>query len=204
MSSSYTIENYSEKAIAVFSSNLGQYADALEALKGSRNQALRGPNETRRVGYVFPVSRRAEVEAVCSKIASGVAVDIAQLTAKSDSKRPRTATAAAAAATSSSAVIAASNVTSTTNHANKDASEALKLVKLLSSRVEALESEVAALRKQVGGKVPKISATVTKPSADDEDGEEDCDMNDNEEEEIEQETIKPVRKNFIARKKIIN
>lgn len=198
--SSYTIENYSEKAIAVFSSNLGQYADALEALKGSRNQALRGPNETRRVGYVFPVSRRAEVEAVCSKIASGAAVDIAQLTAKSDSKRPRTA----AAATSSSAVIAASNVTSTTNHANKDASEALKLVKLLSSRVEALESEVAALRKQVGGKVPKISATVTKPSADDEDGEEDCDMNDNEEEEIEQETIKPARKNFIARKKIIN
>ena len=66
MSQLFTIEKYSEKAIAVFfvsSSVAGQYFSLLTELGGKQNDALKGatPNDPRRSGWIFSAKREEEI-----------------------------------------------------------------------------------------------------------------------------------------------
>ncbi len=63
-----TIEDYSEKAIAVFG-DTKPISERLGAIQGSKfNPCLRGVGENKRPGWIFPKSRRSEVEALLQSI----------------------------------------------------------------------------------------------------------------------------------------
>jgi hypothetical protein len=63
-----TIEEYSEKAIAVFG-DTKSIIDRLGTIQGSKfNPCLRGIGENKRPGWIFPKTRRAEVEALLQTI----------------------------------------------------------------------------------------------------------------------------------------
>jgi len=67
-STSFTIEDYSEKAIAVFG-DTKPISDRLAAIQGSKfNPSLRGVGETKRPGWIFPKTRRSEVESLLQTI----------------------------------------------------------------------------------------------------------------------------------------
>ncbi len=64
----YTIEDYSEKAIAVFG-DTKPISDRLSSIQGSKfNPSLRGVGESKRPGWIFPKTRRSEVENVLQAI----------------------------------------------------------------------------------------------------------------------------------------
>ena len=60
-SSSVTIEDYSEKAIAVFG-DTKCIKDRLLELKGKYNPSLRGNGDEKRVGWIFPKTKKDEVQ----------------------------------------------------------------------------------------------------------------------------------------------
>ncbi len=63
-----TIEDYSERAIAVFG-DTKPISDRLSAIQGSKfNPSLRGVGESKRPGWIFPKTRRVEVETLLQAI----------------------------------------------------------------------------------------------------------------------------------------
>jgi len=63
-----TIEDYSEKAIAVFG-DTKPISERLGAIQGSKfNPCLRGVGENKRPGWIFPKTRRSEVESLLQAI----------------------------------------------------------------------------------------------------------------------------------------
>lgn len=180
---SYVIEEYSTLSIAVFG-DLDKYEQALIHIGGCKNHALKGPNNTKRTGIIFSKKREAEVRSIMEKLKNGVPCSVVL-----------------SATSSSSSSSAASATNRTFNTSSNNASTAVseerfnavhKLVKALSSRVEAVETELAALRKSVAAGVKSVQAvprgTAKRTQVDDEDTEivaDDADdvMEDNEEEE---------------------
>jgi hypothetical protein len=60
MSSDITIEDYSDKAIAVFG-DTKPIKDVLNSLKGKFNPSLRGNGDEKRTGWIFPKTKKNEV-----------------------------------------------------------------------------------------------------------------------------------------------
>jgi hypothetical protein len=121
----YSIEAYSEKAIAVFVSttHINKYEPILVGLGSSANYALKGPNNQKRTGFVFP---KGKLDAVNQALLSGTA--------------PTTPVVGVKKSASSA----------TDDKLAQDFAVLQKLVYTLSARLEAVEAEQQAARKAFG------------------------------------------------------
>ena len=70
------IVDYTEKAIAVFG-DTKVMKDHLASLGGKFNPSLRGNNEEKKPGWIFPKTKRSEVQSLLDKIKSGQ-IDISE------------------------------------------------------------------------------------------------------------------------------
>jgi hypothetical protein len=146
-----TIEDYSEKAIAVFG-DTKPISDRLGAIQGSKfNPCLRGVGETKRPGWIFPKSRRSEVEALLHSIQQEVK--------SGDFKpSPQTENSTKAKAT-------------TTKSSTSVDSSVLSRIEILEAKVETLTKALSSLK--TGSSEPKnISSVSSKNWADEEDEDE--------------------------------
>ena len=145
----WTIENYSEKSIAVFAENLGPYADILESLNGTRNNRLKGPNDSKRTGYVFPKHKMTEVQTALQNFDTKGVV-------------PTSSTPVPPSTSSTPSLTSASPATA------KDSEQLQKLQKLvqqLTTRLDAAEAEISSLRKLVLNPLPSKSLPKTQESS---------------------------------------
>ena len=146
-----TIEDYSEKAIAVFG-DTKPISDRLGAIQGSKfNPCLRGIGENKRPGWIFPKTRRSEVETLLQTIQQEV---------KSGDFKP------APQAENSTRTKSSSSVTS----ASVDSS-VLSRIEILEAKVETLVKALSSLKPD-SPEPKKISKAPAKNWADEEDEEE--------------------------------
>jgi len=143
---SWFIEDYSEKAIAVFGDTKA-YKDLLVSMNGKFNPALKGVGDTKRSGWIFPKSKRAQVEAQMKQGPQSIPPASSSTVSSGTPVKPIPAT--HATPTSSS------TTTSSTSSTSSDSAELLqrlekveKIMSNLTSRLEAVETELAASRKR--------------------------------------------------------
>jgi len=135
----YIIEEYTPKSIAVFiDDGVTKYDSALLALDSTPNKFLRGPNDTKRTGWVFPKFKRSAVIAALEGVDGG-----------SVNAPAATATSSASAGSVGGSGASSSCVGAAGFTGGVDVVQLQSLVRNLSSRLEAVESEVTALRKLV-------------------------------------------------------
>ena len=141
-----TIEDYSEKAIAVFG-DTKPISDRLGAIQGSKfNPCLRGVGENKRPGWIFPKTRRAEVESLLQTIQQEV---------KTGDFKPAPQ---------------AENSTRTKSSSSVDSS-VLSRIEILEAKVETLIKALSSLKPD-SGESKKVSKAPAKNWADEEDEEE--------------------------------
>jgi hypothetical protein len=142
---SWFIEDYSEKAIAVFGDTKA-YKDLLVSLNGKFNPALKGVGDTKRSGWIFPKSKRAQVEAQMKQGPQSIppASSSSSVTSGTPSSTPVKPT----------PTLPTSSATPTSS-TSSDSAELLqrlekveKIMSNLTSRLEAVETELAASRKR--------------------------------------------------------
>ena len=137
-----TIEDYSDKALAVFGKISPALEEGLIKLGGKFNPALKGLNDTRRQGWIFPKSKRDQVSFELKK-------HLGTSTTSSSSTISSTSN-----SSSTSAPTPIDSIGSTIKYVSLQAFQTLeKLVHNLSSRVEVIETEQ---RKRPASKLSKI------------------------------------------------
>lgn len=140
---SYTIEDYSEKAIAVFG-DLARYEEMLTNMKGTKNERLKDPTDEnkRRVGFIFAKAKRADVEKALKEFGT-----------KNVS--------------ASSSSVSTQSVTPTTTTNISTSADQLIIKQLqttvqdLQRRLDAAEAEIGALTKLVTGKTKAAKPKAT-------------------------------------------
>ncbi len=147
-----TIEDYSEKAIAVFG-DTKPISDRLGTIQGSKfNPCLRGVGETKRPGWIFPKSRRSEVEALLQSIQQEVK--------SGDFKpSPQTENSTKAKAT-------------TTKSSTSVDSSVLSRIEILEAKVETLIKALSALKTNTPPSDISTKPKMSKTWADEEDEDE--------------------------------
>ena len=146
--SEYTIEAYSEKAIAVFvaTQHIAKYEPILTGLGSSANYALKGANgQQKRTGYVFP---KGKLDAVSQALSSGVTPATPVVGVKKS--------------------VGSGNSGVTEDKYEKLAQEFATLQKLvynLTARLEAVEAEQQAARKVIGTTPQESKGVKTKRPA---------------------------------------
>lgn len=140
------IEDYSDKALAVFGKISPALEEGLIKLGGKFNPVLKGLNDTRRPGWIFPKSKRDQVSFELKK----------HLGTSTTSSSSSTSSASNSTSTSASNSTPTSidTIGTTIKYVSLQAFQTLeKLVHNLSSRVEVIETEQ---RKRPASKLSKI------------------------------------------------
>ena len=125
---SYTVENYSERAFAIFG-DTKQFKDLLMSLGGKFNPSLKGPNDTKRAGWIFPLKQKDDI------------------VKKLDEESRKPASEKTVEKVSSSVKKVSSTIDSSTIQSSEIIDGLTKRIDDLVSRIEALEAEVSAFRK---------------------------------------------------------
>ena len=142
-----TSEDYSDKALAVFGKISPALEEGLIKLGGKFNPALKGLNDTRRQGWIFPKSKRDQVSFELKK-------HLGTSTTSSSSTISSTSSSSTSNSSSTSAPTPIDSIGSTIKYVSLQAFQTLeKLVHNLSSRVEVIETEQ---RKRPASKLSKI------------------------------------------------
>ena len=145
-----TIEDYSDKALAVFGKISPALEEGLIKLGGKFNPVLKGLNDTRRPGWIFPKSKRDQVSFELKK---HLGTSTTSSSSSSSSATLSTSNSTSASA-SSSTPTPIDTIGSTIKYVSLQAFQTLeKLVHNLSSRVEVIETEQ---RKRPASKLSKI------------------------------------------------
>ena len=148
-----TIEDYSEKAIAVFG-DTKPISERLGAIQGSKfNPCLRGVGENKRPGWIFPKTRRSEVESLLQTIQQEVKSGDFKPSQSDLSSKPKT-TKTFASATSSVD------------------SSVLSRIEILEAKVETLIKALSALKTTIPPSDISTKPKVSKTWADEEDEDE--------------------------------
>ena len=171
----FSIEDYSENAIAVFG-DTKEISARLASLGGKFNPVLKGIGEQRRPGWIFSKKRREEVDKLISQVRQEIQSGSFVAAIEPHTKAP-------------------SSVKTPSSSSSEDKSNAI--ISSLLSRVELLETELATLKRIVLAGSAK-STVASKPAKDWADQSED-----ESEEEEEKEPVAPVKRllsNYKARK----
>jgi hypothetical protein len=144
------IEDYSDKALAVFGKISPALEEGLIKLGGKFNPVLKGLNDTRRPGWIFPKSKRDQVSVELKK-------HLGTSTTSSSSSTSSTSNSTSTSASNStptSTPTSIDTIGTTIKYVSLQAFQTLeKLVHNLSSRVEVIETEQ---RKRPASKLSKI------------------------------------------------
>ena len=139
---SYIVENYSERAFAIFG-DTKQFKDLLMSLGGKFNPSLKGPNDTKRAGWIFPLKQKDDVVKKLDE----------------ESRKPASEKTVEKVSTSVKKV----SSTSSTIDSSEIIDGLTKRIDDLVSRIEALEAEVSAFRKLSSPSVqrPQTASTLS-------------------------------------------
>ena len=157
----YTVENYSEKAIGVFG-DVQYYVKVLTDLGGKYNPALKGLNNTRRAGFIFPLTKKATVES---------ALKNAKPTLEPESILTSEPTSPPITSSTNSSSNSSSNQSTSNIDVSVDikqlitsmTSTLVERIQKVENRCDAYESEIAILRKclEENGQLTSISRPKT-------------------------------------------
>ena len=148
-----TIEDYSEKAIAVFG-DTKPISERLGAIQGSKfNPCLRGVGENKRPGWIFPKTRRSEVESLLQAIQQEVKTGDFKPSQSDLSNKPKTTKTFASASSSVD-------------------SSVLSRIEILEAKVETLIKALSALKTNTPPSDISTKPKMSKTWADEEDEDE--------------------------------
>ncbi len=147
-----SIQNYSEKAIAVFGETK-PIKDHLLNIGGKFNPSLKGENDTKRAGWIFPKSKVAEVRKILEDYKNDSLPEIKQKPENQDSVIPK--------------ILKPSASSTSSSNFSFSKEQYLALV----SRIERLETDLANCKKLMDKHIPSKSE-INFIDSDDEDEEE--------------------------------
>ena len=148
-----TIEDYSEKAIAVFG-DTKPISERLGAIQGSKfNPCLRGVGENKRPGWIFPKTRRSEVESLLQTIQQELKSGDFKPSQTDSSTKPKTIKSVASSSSSAD-------------------SSVLSRIEILEAKVETLTKTLSSLKTHTPPSDSSTKPKVSKTWADEEDEDE--------------------------------
>jgi hypothetical protein len=152
------IEDYSEKAIAVFG-DTKPISERLGAIQGSKfNPCLRGVGENKRPGWIFPKTRRSEVESLLQSIQQEVKTGDFKPSQSDLSNKPKTTK------TNDLRVVASAS--------SSVDSSVLSRIEILEAKVETLTKALSALKTNTPPSDVSAKPKASKTWADEEDEDE--------------------------------
>ena len=139
-----TIEEYSPLSIAIFgdTSSFLPYKERLESIGGTFNRNLKGPNDTKRPGWIFQKSKK---EQILNLFQAGPQAITPSTSSSSFSSFSSSSSSSSSLSSSTTSTIS----TQPPQQSNLDMKKVESMFLQLTSRIEALENECSTLRKWV-------------------------------------------------------